>query len=111
MTTLYINASIRKNQHEKYQDDDFKSFLFFHIFKVEVWKKADKAYPDLTGPSGRGWQDADGDLEVEWNTEEPLPKELVDILCEADKEPEDDEENFELMNICDKVQEEGCGEN
>ena len=48
-----------------------------------------------------------------WSKEEPLPKELVDILCdEPGYQAKDDEEvHYELVNICDGVHKEGFDEN
>ena len=79
---------------------------------MEVWKSADQAKPAITGPDGRGWKIVEGALEVHWNKEDPLPKELVDILCdESESHAQEDESDFELINICDAVQEEGFDEN
>ena len=75
---------------------------------------ADQAQPAIIGPAGRGWKISEGgSLQVMWSKEEPLPKELVDILCdEPGHQAKDDEEvHYELVNICDGVHKEGFDEN
>lgn len=73
---------------------------------MEVWKCAHHAQSAIVGPAGRGWKITDSGLEVDWCQEDTLPRELVDILCDQPT-PEDENDDFELVNICDAVQEEG----
>ena len=75
------------------------------MFKGGGMELADQAQPAIIGPAGRGWKISEGgSLQVMWSKEEPLPKELVDILC-------DEEVHWELVNICDGVHKEGFDEN
>ncbi|KAL8619062.1 hypothetical protein ACOMHN_020760 [Nucella lapillus] len=79
-------------------------------YQVEVWKSAGEAQPAIDGPAGRGWEiTEEGGLEIRWSEEDILPQELVDILCDQHV-PEEENEDFELVNLCDAVQEEGCEE-
>ncbi|KAL8613731.1 hypothetical protein ACOMHN_029588 [Nucella lapillus] len=79
-------------------------------YQVEVWKSAGEAQPAIDGPAGRGWEiTEEGGLEIRWSEEDILPQELVDILCDQ-QVPEEENEDFELVNLCDAVQEEGCEE-
>ncbi|KAL8571804.1 hypothetical protein ACOMHN_053962 [Nucella lapillus] len=79
-------------------------------YQVEVWKSAGEAQPAIDGPAGRGWEiTEEGGLEIRWSEEDILPQELVDILCDQ-QVLEEENEDFELVNLCDAVQEEGCEE-
>ncbi|KAL8593158.1 hypothetical protein ACOMHN_009813 [Nucella lapillus] len=79
-------------------------------YQVEVWKSAGEAQPAIDGPAGIGWEiTEEGGLEIRWSEEDILPQELVDILCDQ-QVPEEENEDFELVNLCDAVQEEGCEE-
>ena len=48
-------------------------------------------------------------LKIRWSEGGILPQELVDILCNQ-QVPEVQNEDFELVSLCDAVQEEGCEE-
>ena len=91
-----------------------RSSLYMHIkradFQVEVWKSAGETQPAIDGPAGRGWKiTEEGCLEIRWCEDDILPQELVDILCDQ-QVPEVENEDFELVNLCDAIQEEGCEE-
>ena len=82
-------------------------------YQVEIWKSAGEAQPAIDGPAGRGWKiTEEGCLEIRWSEDDILPQDLVDILCDQQvaEVPEAENEHFELVDLCDAVQEEGCEE-
>ena len=73
-----------------------------------MWKCAHQSKPDLTGPAGQGWNFQQGkEVETDWCQGSFLLAELFDIICDDPlqlKERDDDE--IELVNLCDSKQEE-----
>ncbi len=63
------------------------------------------AQPTIDRPSGRGWKITENGLEINWCQEDILPHELVDILCDQPA-LENDNSDFELVNLCGAIQEE-----
>ena len=73
---------------------------------MEVWKNAHVAQPAITGPAGRGWKITECGLEIDWCQGDIMPVEVVDILVEQPS-PEDEDDEYEMFNLCDSIQEEG----
>ena len=74
-------------------------------YQVGIWKKASVPDPDIPEPTdGHGWHVIDGKLEPLWFEDDLLPKQLVDILIDAEEEDNmSDSESEEAYSIFDEI--------
>ena len=90
-----------------------RDFLHMHIlrcnYQVLIWKIAAEPYPEIPTPIGNGWTMDNDKLIIQWNNEEILSPELIDILsAEPERVSSHDEEieDTEVNNYDDIIFEE-----
>ena len=71
---------------------------------MELWKQANCAQPTIDGQAVWGWKMTVSGLEIDWCEKEILPHELVDILSGDQAIHEEENSDFELINLCDEIQ-------
>ena len=89
--------------------DSLHMQIFRCNYQVLILKSAAEPYPEISSPIGNGWKMDDDKLIIQWNNEEILPPELIDILsAEPEHVLSDDEEieDIEVNNYDDIIFEE-----
>lgn len=65
-------------------------------YQTQIWRASYVTYPDLPAPEDNGWKlSSSGSLEIQWYTNNFIPKELQEILPDS-MDQEDDEEQEEI---------------
>ena len=57
---------------------------------------------------GKGWQEDESGLQIQWTEGDILPGELVDILCEVEPDFDTEEQPPQLGSLADAVFQDGC---
>jgi len=101
-----------------------RSSLQMHVLRTNyvagIWKQAHVAKPVIRSPENAGWKvDGSGKLTINWNNEDIMPQDLVDVLsCDTQQEilsdsgdtqvqcePQDNDPDAVYMISCDDVEE------
>ena len=77
--------------------------LYMHIlrcnYQVLIGKSAAEPYPEIPSPIGNGWEIDDDKLIIQWNNEEILPPELIDILSAEPEHVSSDDEELKALKL------------
>ena len=77
-------------------------------YQTLIWKNAHIQTPDIPSPVGKGWQEDESGLQIQWTEGDILPGELVDILCEVEPDFDTEEQPPQLGSLADAVFQDGC---